>query len=88
MLFHEKSTVEDAPDAMELEIEESAVLSSSAGEVRFDNVSFQYHGNEQGGSGGLKDISFCVKPGKMIAFVGASGTSFRLSSRAPRVSIT
>lgn len=69
--------MEDGPEAKELRIDEDDLLSSAAGEVRFDNVSFKYQGNERGGTGGLRNISFCVQPGKMVAFVGASGTFFQ-----------
>lgn len=39
------------------------------GEVRFDKVCFSYNTGEEV----LKDMSFNVKPGEMIAFVGPSG---------------
>lgn len=60
-----------------MSISESDLISGRAGEVCFDNVSFLYQGNEQGESGGLKHISFRVAPGKMVAFVGASGMCYR-----------
>ncbi|MFD0710449.1 ABC transporter ATP-binding protein [Paenibacillus sp. GCM10027626] len=44
-------------------------LSSIAGAVRFDRVSFSY---EEGGDT-LEDISFEAKPGEMIALVGPTG---------------
>lgn len=40
------------------------------GEVRFQNVEFQY---EEDGSKILKDINFTIKPGETVAFVGMSG---------------
>lgn len=74
-LFQEKITVQDASDAQNMVISESDVLAGTAGEVCFHNVSFKYAGNERGAKGGLRNISFRISPGKMIAFVGASGTS-------------
>lgn len=40
------------------------------GEVRFQNVEFQY---EEDGSKILKDINFTINPGETVAFVGMSG---------------
>lgn len=40
------------------------------GEVRFENVEFQY---EENGSKILKDINFTINPGETVAFVGMSG---------------
>ena len=45
-------------------------LAVSGGEVRFDNVSFAYDPRRPI----LKNISFTVAPGKMTAFVGATGS--------------
>lgn len=78
-LFNEEITVQDAPGANTLTITEDDVLSGTAGEVRFTNVSFKYVGNERGSTGGLKDMSFCAAPGKMVAFVGASGKALQIT---------
>ncbi|HAU35967.1 MAG TPA: multidrug ABC transporter ATP-binding protein [Lysinibacillus sp.] len=43
---------------------------SATGEVRFDNVSFQY---EKEGVSILNNINFTIKPGETVAFVGMSG---------------
>ena len=51
----------DAPGAKPLEV--------SAGEIRFENVSFAYGG----ASGGLFDVSLSVKSGEKLGIVGASG---------------
>ncbi len=45
-------------------------LPSATGEVRFDNVSFQY---EKEGVAILNNINFTIKPGETVAFVGMSG---------------
>jgi len=45
-------------------------LPSATGEVRFDNVSFQY---EKEGVSILNNINFTIKPGETVAFVGMSG---------------
>nr|WP_291757332.1 ABC transporter ATP-binding protein [Lysinibacillus sp. UBA5990] len=45
-------------------------LRSATGEVRFDNVSFQY---EKEGVSILNNINFTINPGETVAFVGMSG---------------
>ncbi len=45
-------------------------LPAATGEVRFDNVSFQY---EKDGVSILKNINFTINPGETVAFVGMSG---------------
>ncbi|RKL63933.1 ABC transporter ATP-binding protein [Thermoanaerobacteraceae bacterium SP2] len=44
-------------------------LTSVKGEIEFKNVWFAYNGNDWV----LKDVSFHVKPGETVAFVGATG---------------
>ncbi|MBY0511123.1 MAG: ABC transporter ATP-binding protein/permease [Rhodospirillaceae bacterium] len=53
--------IKDKPDAPELRV--------AGGEVRFENVSFAYDPRRPI----LKNVSFTVSPGKMTAFVGATG---------------
>ncbi|MBO8126141.1 MAG: ABC transporter ATP-binding protein [Firmicutes bacterium] len=61
-LLDEDITVEDKPDAVELgEIE---------GRVRFENVSFQYPGEDKRV---LERINLDVAPGEIVALVGPSG---------------
>ncbi|QDQ00189.1 ABC transporter ATP-binding protein [Lysinibacillus fusiformis] len=50
--------------------EKALELSHVRGEVRFENVSFQY---EADGSQILNDIHFTINPGETVAFVGMSG---------------
>ena len=45
-------------------------LSPATGEVRFENVAFQY---EVDGSQILKNMNFTINPGETVAFVGMSG---------------
>ncbi|MED4885580.1 ABC transporter ATP-binding protein [Lysinibacillus sp. FSL R7-0073] len=45
-------------------------LRSATGEIRFDNVSFQY---EKEGISILNNINFTINPGETVAFVGMSG---------------
>jgi subfamily B ATP-binding cassette protein MsbA len=45
------------------------VINGFEKEIKYDNVSFQYKENEPV----LKEISFSVKPGEVVAFVGPSG---------------
>ncbi len=54
-------TVQNAPDAK--------LLPQVKGDVRFNDVSFEYNDGEEV----LSHVSFEVKPGEMIAFVGPSG---------------
>jgi len=48
---------------------EPVSLTSAKGEIEFKNVWFAYNGDEWV----LKDVSFRVKPGETVAFVGATG---------------
>lgn len=70
-------TVKDAPDAVDLSLRTEDVLNGKVGQVCFDRVSFKYAATAHGNSGGLKNISFVVEPGKMVALVGASGAGKR-----------
>ena len=54
--------INDKPDAKPLHV--------NGGEVRFDNVTFAYDPRRPI----LKNVSFTVPPGKMTAFVGATGS--------------
>lgn len=54
-------TIQNAPDAK--------LLPQVKGDVRFNDVSFEYNTGEEV----LSHVSFEVKPGEMIAFVGPSG---------------
>jgi ATP-binding cassette subfamily B protein len=61
-LLDVKEEIEDKPGAPALEV--------AGGEVRFENVSFAYDPCRPI----LKDMSFVIKPGQMVAFVGATGS--------------
>ncbi|CAM5590214.1 Multidrug ABC transporter ATP-binding protein OS=Lysinibacillus sphaericus OX=1421 GN=LS41612_03605 PE=3 SV=1 [Lysinibacillus sphaericus] len=50
--------------------ENALPLPRATGEVRFENVAFQY---EVDGSPILKNMNFTIKPGETVAFVGMSG---------------
>ncbi len=49
--------------------EDAKVLTAPAGDVMFDNVSFTHDARAVG----VKDVSFDLKAGKKVAFVGTSG---------------
>lgn len=74
MLLNTEVTVKDQDDAVPLVMKEADVVSSRVGEVRFENVCFSYDTTEERSShAGLKNITFTIPPGKMVAIVGASG---------------
>ena len=52
---------------------ENPVRADMDGDVVFENVKFGYKSKEEGGAEVLKGVSFCVKKGKTVALVGASG---------------
>jgi ATP-binding cassette, subfamily B, bacterial len=67
-LLDEQPDLMDAPDAVE--------LPPIRGELRFDDVSFQYGGPGSGSDGGayaLKDVDLVIPPGQTVALVGATG---------------
>lgn len=80
-------TVQDLSEAKPLDMQIDDVLAGRVGEVRFDDVSFRYQGSERGSSGGLRNITFRIAPGKMLAFVGASGAGKRCVPLLSRVII-
>ena len=61
-LIDEPSEIKNKANALE--------LPRVKGEVRFDNVNFQY---EKDGSQILNNINFTINPGETVAFVGMSG---------------
>ena len=61
-LMGERPEISDKPDALTLNV--------STGEVSFENVSFAYDPRRPI----LKNVSFKVPPGKMVALVGATGS--------------
>ncbi len=69
LLLKEKPEIEDAPDAKPLKI--------SKGVIKFENVSFAYDPARPI----LKDVSFEVPAGKMVAIVGPSGAGKSTISR-------
>lgn len=58
----------DTPSSVK-EVENPESLKTSRGEVTFQNVSFEYVENQEI----LKDVSFHVESGKMLALVGPTG---------------
>jgi ABC-type multidrug transport system fused ATPase/permease subunit len=62
-LLDEKPEIVDAPDAGE--------LPRITGEIRFDDVSFSYGGED--GAPALSDVDLTIPPGMTVALVGATG---------------
>jgi ATP-binding cassette subfamily B protein len=61
---------------------DAAELSVIAGEIRFDHVTFTYPGSS---SPALTDVSFTIRPGESVAFVGATGSGkSTIASLIPR----
>ncbi|MFW9852443.1 MAG: ABC transporter ATP-binding protein, partial [Candidatus Thorarchaeota archaeon] len=60
-IFEAKPAVEDLPEAVDLQQEDDSVF--------FENITFAYEEDINV----LEDVSFVVKPGEMIAIVGATG---------------
>jgi ATP-binding cassette subfamily B protein len=68
-LLDEHPEISDKPGATTLKVDKAA--------IRFENVSFFYEGDRQI----LKDVSFDVPAGKMVAIVGPSGAGKSTISR-------
>ena len=68
-LMNEQREIQDAADAKPLNIK--------AGAVRFENVAFSYEADRKI----LKDISFEIPPGHIVAVVGSSGAGKSTLSR-------
>lgn len=64
-----KPAIQDAPDA-----HQPNDAPGLAGDVRFEHVSFSYPDASPGSRPTLDDLTFHVKPGEFVAFVGASGS--------------
>lgn len=71
-LFDTEPAVVDSENAVPLEISETQIAKKERGELVFKNVSFHYKVDSRT-KGGVGNISFTVKPGKMLGIVGASG---------------
>ena len=68
-LLGQPPEIVDDPDAKELKV--------GTGDIRFENVSFSYDADRPI----LKNVSFRVPPGKMVAIVGSSGAGKSTISR-------
>lgn len=71
-LFETSPAVVDREDAVPLQVSEQDIISENNGEIGFKNVSFHYK-SENRSAGGLDNVSFTVKPGRMLGIVGPSG---------------
>jgi len=60
-LFDLEPDIKEAPEAQE--------LNTINGQIIFDAVSFSYNGHDDA----LKDVSFAIEPGEVVAIVGYSG---------------
>lgn len=72
-------SVEDSADAVQLQVSEQDISSKRTGGVEFNNVSFRYK-TDDNSIGGLQNISFNVRPGRMLGIVGPSGMFRRVLS--------
>lgn len=63
--------IQDAPDAIALDADEGD--GEAQGEVRFEHVDFRYRDEDDEQSVVLRDVTFHVAPGEVVALVGPSG---------------
>ncbi len=73
-LFETIPKVLDREDAVPVYISEEDLISKKKGEISFNNVSFTYKVDNLA-SGGIRNVTFTVRPGRMLGIVGASGMS-------------
>lgn len=64
-ILDSEESIPEKPDAI--------ILSDVRGAISFENVSFGYGDRETEGRAVLKDVSFEVRPGQIVAIVGATG---------------
>jgi ABC-type multidrug transport system fused ATPase/permease subunit len=64
-LLDEQPDLVDAPDAM--------TLAAIRGELRFDDVSFQYGSGSDDDAYALRDVDLVIPPGQTVALVGETG---------------
>ncbi|WP_409434095.1 ABCB family ABC transporter ATP-binding protein/permease [Litorimonas sp. RW-G-Af-16] len=67
--------MEQTPEV--LDVPDAGKLGKVAGDIRFENVNFQYDADRPI----LKDVSFEIKPGQMVAVVGPTGAGKSTLSR-------
>lgn len=72
-VMEEESEFEDHEDSREKEHLQTAQLQTVRGEIRFENVSFSYDGDEGEKLDTLQGIDLHVKPGETMALVGPTG---------------
>lgn len=72
-LFDTLPEIQDAPDAISLEYSQHQLDKGALGDIEFRDVSFIYDEEDADFSGGVRDVSFRVPAGKMVALVGPSG---------------
>lgn len=76
-----KPQIVDSPNTIELKTGRA-----KAGEIEFKNVTFKYDDAKEEEPATLKNLSFTVKPGEFVAFVGASGSGkTTIGSLIPRL---
>jgi len=80
-LFRRLFQVIDNPPEIQ-DAREAVELGAVRGEVRFEHVTFAYHGSDRPA---LDDVSFEVEPGQLVALVGPSGAGkTTITSLVPR----
>jgi len=63
--------LDEQPDVRDRE--DARVLDRLRGEIRLDEVSFRYGGDDGDGAWALRDVDLLVPPGQTVALVGATG---------------
>lgn len=83
-LFETESKVQDPDHATIMNITERDLVAKKKGSLTFENVTFKYETSD-GRQGGVRNMSFHIKPGEMLGIVGSSGAGKRYVRLAPYV---
>lgn len=75
-ILNTQPIVKDSENATTLHITEQQLIAKEKGTISFENVTFTYNTTENR-IGGVRDLSFHVKPGQMLGIVGTSGSGKR-----------
>ncbi len=69
-IMRQEPEITEAPDAVELGVDENGNSVPVKGSIEIDDVSFAYEGSEMDV---IKDVNLTIQPGETVAIVGPSG---------------